>query len=48
MRNKLLNGLTPAQFLHKHWQKKPLLARDSLPEFADFRLRCGQLELKFG
>ena len=34
MRNPLLNGLTPAQFLHKHWQKKPLLARASLPQFA--------------
>ena len=35
MHNKLLNGLTPAQFLQRHWQKKPLLARGSLPEFAD-------------
>jgi 50S ribosomal protein L16 3-hydroxylase len=34
MRNPLLNGLTPARFLHKHWQKKPLLARTSLPQFA--------------
>lgn len=34
MRNPLLNGLTPAQFLHRHWQKKPLLARASLPQFA--------------
>ena len=31
MHNKLLNGLTPAQFLQRRWQKKPLLARDSLP-----------------
>lgn len=30
----LLNGLTPAQFMHRHWQKKPLLARASLPQFA--------------
>ncbi len=34
MRNPLFNGLTPAQFLHRHWQKKPLLARSSLPQFA--------------
>lgn len=34
MRNPLLNGLTPAQFLRRHWQKKPLLARASLPQFA--------------
>ena len=45
MRNKLLNGLTPAQFLHKHWQKKPLLARDSLPEFADLITRRSLIEL---
>lgn len=30
----MLNGLTPAQFLRRHWQKKPLLARASLPRFA--------------
>ena len=30
----LLNGLTPAQFLRRHWQKKPLLARAGLPQFA--------------
>lgn len=30
----LLNGLTPAQFMRRHWQKKPLLARASLPQFA--------------
>jgi 50S ribosomal protein L16 3-hydroxylase len=45
MRNKLLNGLTPAQFLHKHWQKKPLLARGSLPEFADLITRRSLIEL---
>ena len=45
MRNKLLNGLTPAQFLQKHWQKKPLLARDSLPEFADLVTRRSLIEL---
>lgn len=45
MRNKLLNGLTPAQFLQKHWQKKPLLARDSLPEFANLVTRRSLIEL---
>ena len=29
-----LGHLTPAQFLRKHWQKKPLLARAALPEIA--------------
>ncbi|MFI4940494.1 MAG: JmjC domain-containing protein [Burkholderiales bacterium] len=27
----LLGGLTPAQFLHEYWQKKPLLVRQALP-----------------
>lgn len=27
-------GLSPAEFLHRHWQKKPLLARNALPEIA--------------
>lgn len=34
MSDSLLNKLTPAQFLRRHWQKKPLLARASLPQFA--------------
>ncbi|RPJ47703.1 MAG: cupin domain-containing protein [Betaproteobacteria bacterium] len=34
MRKSFLNGLTPAQFLHRYWQKKPLLARASLLRFA--------------
>ena len=45
MRNPLLNGLTPAQFLHRHWQKKPLLARASLPQFAPLVRRRDLLEL---
>lgn len=35
MRDAMLNGLTPAQFLQRHWQKKPLLTRAALPQFAD-------------
>jgi len=27
----LLGGLTPAQFMRRHWQKKPLLVRQALP-----------------
>jgi 50S ribosomal protein L16 3-hydroxylase len=30
----LLGGLTPAQFMKKHWQKKPLLVRNAIPGFA--------------
>lgn len=29
----LLAGLTPAQFMRRHWQKKPLLVRQALPGF---------------
>lgn len=29
----LLGGLTPARFMQKHWQKKPLLVRQALPGF---------------
>lgn len=28
----LLGGLTPAQFMHKYWQKKPLLIRQAIPQ----------------
>ncbi|HYN59723.1 MAG TPA: cupin domain-containing protein, partial [Rubrivivax sp.] len=27
----LLAGLSPAQFMRRHWQKKPLLVRQALP-----------------
>jgi 50S ribosomal protein L16 3-hydroxylase len=27
-------GLLPAEFLRRHWQKEPLLARNALPQFA--------------
>lgn len=30
----LLNGLTPAQFMAEYWQKKPLLIRGAIPDFA--------------
>ncbi len=30
----LLAGLTAAQFMRRHWQKKPLLVRQALPGFA--------------
>jgi 50S ribosomal protein L16 3-hydroxylase len=29
----LLGGLTPAQFMKRHWQKKPLLVRNAMPGF---------------
>lgn len=45
MRNRLLNGLTPAQFLHRHWQKKSLLVRDGLPHAANLVTRSELFEL---
>ena len=30
----LLGGLSPAQFMRRHWQKKPLLVRQALPGIA--------------
>ena len=27
----LLGGLSPAQFMRRHWQKKPLLVRQAIP-----------------
>jgi 50S ribosomal protein L16 3-hydroxylase len=45
MRNKMLNDLTPAQFLQRHWQKKPLLARSGLADFANLLNRKGLIEL---
>ena len=27
----LLGGLTPAQFMKRHWQRKPLLVRGAVP-----------------
>lgn len=45
MRDTLLNGLTPAQFLQRHWQKKPLLARAALPQFATLLGRRELIEL---
>ena len=32
---KLLGGLTPQAFMKRHWQKKPLLVRQAVPEFSD-------------
>ena len=40
-----LAGLTVAEFLHGHWQKKPLLARDALSGPGDFPRRDELFEL---
>ena len=36
----LLAGLTPAQFMRRHWQKKPLLVRQAIPGFQPFLSRA--------
>lgn len=41
----LLGGLTPRQFLQRHWQKKPLLVRQAIPGFAGIMERDELLAL---
>ncbi|MFZ3140518.1 JmjC domain-containing protein [Polaromonas sp.] len=41
----LLAGLTPAQFMRRHWQKKPLLVRQAIPGFEPFLSRAALLKL---
>lgn len=38
-------GLSLAEFLHRHWQKRPLLVRNALPECGNLLQREGLLEL---
>src|SRR5688500_17989788 len=37
MKKTLLAGLTHAQFMRRHWQKEPLLARAALPDYVTDR-----------
>ena len=30
----LLGGLSPEQFMKRHWEKKPLLVRQAIPGFS--------------
>jgi 50S ribosomal protein L16 3-hydroxylase len=41
----LLAGLSPAQFMRRHWQKKPLLVRQALPGFVPFLSRPALFKL---
>jgi len=41
----LLGGLTPQQFMRRHWQKKPLLIRQAIPGFAPLLDRSALFEL---
>ena len=41
----LLAGLTPAQFMRRHWQKKPLLVRQAIPGFQPFLNRAALFKL---
>jgi 50S ribosomal protein L16 3-hydroxylase len=45
MRLPLLAGLTPRQFLSRHWQKKPLLIRQAIPGFSGPLTRAAMLRL---
>ena len=41
----LLGGLTPAQFMRRHWHKKPLLVRQAIPNFQPPVLRTEMFAL---
>ena len=41
----LLGGLTPEQFMRRHWQKKPLLVRQAIPQFSPPVLRAALFAL---
>ncbi|MCM5678304.1 cupin domain-containing protein [Schlegelella sp. S2-27] len=41
----LLGGLTPEQFMRRHWHKKPLLIRQAMPGIAPLVPRAGLFEL---
>jgi len=41
----LLGGLSPAQFMRRHWQKKPLLIRGALPGFKPLLSRPALFDL---
>ena len=41
----LLGGLSPAQFMRRHWQKKPLLIRQAIPGFEPLLSRAQLFDL---
>jgi 50S ribosomal protein L16 3-hydroxylase len=41
----LLAGLTPSQFMRRHWQKKPLLVRQAIPGFEPMLSRAELFEM---
>ena len=43
--SKLLGGLSPAQFMRRHWQKKPLLIRQAIAGFEPLLSRSQLFEL---
>jgi len=41
----LLAGLSPGQFMTRHWQKKPLLVRQAIPGFVPFLSRAALVKM---
>ncbi len=41
----LLGGLTPAEFMKRHWQRKPLLVRQAIPNFSPLLSRSELFDL---
>lgn len=44
----LLGGLSPARFMRRHWQKRPLLVRQAIPDFRPPLDRAGLFALAQG
>ena len=41
----LLGGLTPSEFMQRHWQRKPLLVRQAIPHFSPLLSRSELFDL---
>ena len=41
----LLGGMSPQVFMQRHWQKKPLLVRQAMPDFKPVLDRSALFEL---
>jgi 50S ribosomal protein L16 3-hydroxylase len=43
----LLGGLTPTQFMHRYWQKKPLVVRGAIPDLKPVLTRAALFHLAY-
>src|SRR5690242_8938786 len=45
MAQRLLGGMTPQQFIRRHWQKSPRLVRNAIPEWTNVVVPAQLFEL---